>query len=110
MAVNTGIKSAYIAGKITNDPDYRGKFACAVDALKSRGYVIMSPAIMPDGFDYEDYMYICFAMLWICRHGTCFMLPDWMESPGARREHDRAAELGMKIEYLTWKEIGWQPA
>jgi hypothetical protein len=103
------MSKAYIAGKITHDPDYRAKFATAGKYLRSRGYVVMSPAIMPDGFDYEDYMHICFAMMWVCRAGTAFFLPDWKDSPGARREHENAQKTGMKIEYLTWEEM-WADA
>lgn len=96
-----GIKKAYIAGKITGDPGYREKFGLAVRLLEARGYTVMSPAIMPDGFDYEDYMHICFTMMWICRSGTAFFLPDWINSPGAMREHDNALKTGMKILYIT---------
>jgi hypothetical protein len=95
-----GMKKAYIAGKITGDPQYRTKFATAVRMLEAKGYAVMSPAIMPDGFEYEDYMTICFAMLEACRGGICFMLPDWKDSPGAQREHQRAQEMGMAIIYL----------
>jgi len=102
-------KKAYIAGKITGDPKYRDKFSRAAEYLRTRGYVVMSPAIMPDGFDYEDYMSICFAMMWVCRGGTAFFLPDWEHSPGALREYRNAQQTGMKIEHLTWEDIGWHP-
>lgn len=99
------MKKAYIAGKITDDPDYREKFAYVAEHLKSRGYAVMSPAVMSAGFEYEDYMHVCFAMMHVCRTGTIFMLPNWKESPGAMREHDNAVELGMIIEYLTWSDV-----
>ena len=97
---------AYIAGKITNDPDYKAKFKRAEDHLKRKGFVVFSPAYMPDGFGYEDYMHVCIAMMWVCREGVCFMLPNWKDSPGARREHENAKETGMEIYYLTWEEMG----
>jgi hypothetical protein len=108
MGMNTNNK-AYIAGKITGDPKYREKFAAAVKHLEGRDYTVMSPAVMPWGFDYEDYMHVCFAMMWVCRQGTAFFLPDWQNSPGAIREYDNAMKIGMKIEYLTWEDIGWAP-
>ena len=101
---------AYIAGKITGDPQYHEKFAAAVTYLQFKRYVVMSPAIMPDGFGYEDYMTICFAMMWACRRGTAFFLPDWKDSPGAMREHINAEKTGMQIRYLTWEDIGWEPS
>lgn len=96
---------AYIAGKISTDPDYRTKFGLARRYLEGRGYAVMSPAMMPDGFEYEDYMHICMAMMFVCRNGTAFFLPDWTDSPGARREHDNAENTGMHIEYLKWSDI-----
>lgn len=106
MGVKTPQK-AYIAGKITNDPQYREKFAKAVKYLTGIGYAVMSPATMEDGFDYEDYMHVCFAMMWVCRAGTAFFLPDWESSPGAIREHENARKTGMEVEYLSWEDIGW---
>jgi hypothetical protein len=100
------INKAYIAGKITGDPYYREKFARAVEYLHTRGYAVMSPAVMPDGFEYEDYMHVCFAMMHVCRTGTAFFLPNWKDSPGAIREHANAKRLGMKIEYLEWSQMG----
>lgn len=97
------IRKAYIAGKITNDPDYRKKFSVVAGALNQMGYRVMSPAVMPDGFDYEDYMTVCFAMMSVCE--ICFMLPDWKESPGAQREHTRANEIGMEIQYLEQEDL-----
>jgi hypothetical protein len=101
------MKKAYIAGKITGDPDYKLKFARAVDYLHNKGYTVMSPAVMPAGFDYEDYMSVCFTMMWVCRSGTAFFMPDWQSSPGAIRERNNAIKTGMNIEDLTWEEIGW---
>ena len=101
------MKKSYIAGKITKDPDYKAKFAAAVKYLEARGYAVMSPAVMPAGFDYEDYMHVCFAMMWVCRNGIAFFLPDWKDSPGARREHVNAVKTGMDIKYLSWEAIGW---
>jgi len=98
-----GIKKAYIAGRITGDPEYRAKFAKAEGYLKSQGYAVMSPAIMPDGFDYDDYMQICRAMLMVCH--AAFFLPDWLDSPGAKREFEWARDSGKDIKQLTWAEI-----
>lgn len=99
----------YIAGKITGDPRYKDKFEHAKRYIESQGYAVMSPAVMSLGFDYEDYMHVCFAMMWVCRNGTAFFLPDWIHSPGAMREYENAKKTGMRIEYLTWEDIGWNP-
>lgn len=91
-------KKAYIAGKITGDPDYKTKFDHASLSVRVDGYSVMSPAILPDGFDYDDYMHVCYAMVDVC--DTVFFLPDWGQSPGAKAEHKYATEKGKAIKYL----------
>lgn len=52
--------------------------------------------IMP-GADYEEYMKVDLAILETC--SVIYMLSNWQDSPGARREHERAKELGLDIWY-----------
>ena len=78
----------YIAGKITGDRGYRDKFKAVEKKLVEEGYTPMNPAVLPDGFDYEEYMRVCFAMLDTCE-GVC-LLWDHGESPGAKRELSKA--------------------
>ena len=74
----------FISGKITGDPNYREKFNKVEKRLKEEGYIVLNPAMLPDGFKYEDYMNICFAMLMACE--AIYLLKDHMESPGSGRE------------------------
>lgn len=53
----------YIAGKITGDPNYREKFEKVQKQLEGEGYIVLSPAILPEGMRNADYMRICFAMI-----------------------------------------------
>ena len=46
----------YLSGKITGDANYRQKFGSMEKELLSYGYVVFNPAILLDGFEYEDYM------------------------------------------------------
>ena len=78
----------YIAGKITGLENYQQKFRAAQDRLEARGYSVMNPAVLPLGFDYEDYMRICFAMIDVC--DAVYMLDNWRDSPGAIREYEYA--------------------
>lgn len=78
----------YIAGKITGDPDYKRKFREARSLLQKRGHKILDSSILPEGFGYEDYMKICFAMIDVC-DAVC-LLGDWQDSPGAKREYEYA--------------------
>lgn len=92
---------AYIAGKITGDSDYKNKFDCASLLLRLDGWSVMNPAILPEGFAYDDYMHICYAMIDVC--DTVFFLPYWFESKGAKLEHEYARKQGKDRRYLFKK-------
>lgn len=93
MENNLGI--VYIAGKISGDPKYKEKFARAEVQLRKKGYVVLNPATLPEGMEYEQYMNICFAM--IHEAGSIYMLKDYKDSPGAKRELVRAANTNKII-------------
>ena len=40
---------AYIAGKITGDPDYWHKFQRAQEDLEDQGFTVINPAELPEG-------------------------------------------------------------
>ena len=82
----------YISGKITGDSDYKAKFARAEEKLKAAGHAVMNPAVLPDGFGYDEYMSICHAMLDVC--DAIYLLTDWRQSEGARKEYNRTMWLG----------------
>ena len=85
----------YLSGKITGDSNYRQKFKAMEEELLSYGYVVFNPAILPDGFDYEDYMAL--DLLILSRCDAICLLCDWKNSPGAKREYEEAKRLGLKI-------------
>ena len=58
-----GAVKVYIAGKITGDAGYREKFAAAEQKLQGEGFIVLSPAVLPEGMSTADYMRICFAMI-----------------------------------------------
>lgn len=82
----------YLAGKITGDPYYRDKFREAAQELEAEGHIVLSPAILPNGFSYEAYLRLSSAMLDECE-AVC-LLPDWKESFGATYEYGRAVAQG----------------
>ena len=53
----------YIAGKITGDPNYKGKFAAEAEKIRAAGNIALNPAELPEGMEPGDYMRICFAMI-----------------------------------------------
>ena len=53
----------YIAGKITGDPDYAEKFNTAAREYENKGYIVLNPAMLPEGMLPSDYMRICLSMI-----------------------------------------------
>lgn len=85
----------YLSGKITGDTGYRQKFEAVQNELTSYGYVVFNPAVLPDGFEYEDYMSLDLFILSRC--DAIYLLRDWKNSPGAKRELEEAKRLGLQI-------------
>ena len=85
----------YLSGKITGDSNYRLKFNTMTEELLSYGYVVFNPAVLPDGFEYSDYMALDLMILSRC--DAIFLLRDWKNSPGARLEYEEAKRLGLQV-------------
>lgn len=82
-------RKAYIAGQITGDLEYRKKFASAQEELERHGYIVLNPALLPEGMAPSDYMRICMAMLDTA--DVVFFLPEWPNSKGAQLEKQYCA-------------------
>lgn len=92
----------YLAGKITGDDNYRNKFNKAAKMLEGLGYTVLSPSVLPSkGFSYDAYIRMSTVMMDEC-DVVCF-LPDWMDSPGAKKEFERAVEHGKTV--LMYDEV-----
>jgi hypothetical protein len=94
----------YIAGKITGlpIPIYSSRFNCAEDALRAHGYRTLNPIrIVPQDLDYEDQMEICLKLVQVA--DIIYMLENWEQSNGAKREHAYAATLGKRVVYQGGK-------
>lgn len=94
----------YIAGKITGVERcvYHHQFSVKEDVLKARGYIVLNPVALNErlamqGMPYEDLMKICFSFVDVA--DAVYMLNGWEDSPGARREHERAINAGKKVIY-----------
>lgn len=85
----------YISGKITGDPGYKKKFAAAEKYLKAQGHIVLNPAILPSGLDYEAYLTIDLAM--IDAADAVAVIPGWTDSEGSRRECTYAERIGKPV-------------
>lgn len=74
----------YIAGKITGNSNYKEEFKAAEEKLRAEGYIVINPAILPEGFNDEEYHHINRAMIDVC--DTVYFLPNWADSKGAHME------------------------
>lgn len=84
----------YIAGKITNNPDYIKQFAEAEEMLKASGHTVLNP-VKDKGFSYKD----CIDM-GLCELMKCdgiYLLEGWQDSRGAILEYLYALVTGMVI-------------
>ena len=90
----------YIAGAITDDPDYQDKFDKAEAELTALGYTVLKPSVLPsDGFSHEEYITITKAMISVCE--GVYFLADWVHSKGCLIELDYALANNKKLFFET---------
>lgn len=91
----------YIAGKISglDRRDVVFKFGKASIEQKKQGNTVFLPTVLPesDSITQKQYLHICFAMIDVC--DAVFLLPDWIDSAGAKKEKEYAEKSGKKIIY-----------
>jgi hypothetical protein len=93
-------KVIFISGPMTGYEDYnRAAFHAAANELAGQGYVVLNPAVLPDGLAHDEYMQICLAMLE--QADEIYVLDGWGRSKGAQREVQRAHALGLIMKFQS---------
>jgi len=72
---------AYIAGPISNNPNFKKQFADAQEHLEKQGWIVLNPSLLPPGVKQPQYMKICIAMMEVA--DMVYFLEGWSESKGA---------------------------
>lgn len=87
----------YIAGPIKGHADYIERFCEAQLHLERQGFVVLTPADLPEDMPEDRYMPICLAMLE--QADAVYMLNGWETSKGASVEYLLAQYQGKQILY-----------
>ena len=86
----------YIAGKITNNENYKEQFKQKELELKLQGHTVINPTILSDiPLEHDEYLHINKAMIDVC--DAVYFLNNWQDSKGAIIEYAYAGKKGKRL-------------
>lgn len=104
------MKKVYIAGPITDNPEYKEDFAAVEVKLIEMGLEPVNPAAAPEGLTYKEYIDRGLMQLMGCDAICCISRPPWIEeykrlpaSRGERLEFFYATTTGLPL-MRAWKD------
>lgn len=104
------MRKIYISGKITglSKTNYMDRFKRAEKKMIDEGYSVINPAKvnsqLPSDTTYEEYMQMSIMMLSMC--DSIYMLNNWKDSAGARKEHQYAVNHEYRVIYEKESDNG----
>lgn len=94
------ISVVYISGPISDDPDYKAKFAKAHQMLEECGFDVLDPTELVKVSPEKDYTdYLSEAVWHMLKADELYMLKGWSTSTGAKLELKLARLLGKKVKF-----------
>ena len=84
----------YIAGAITNNPNYEKQFSEAENRLLEQGHAVINP-VKNLGFDYKEYIDMGLNELMRC--DAIYLMEGWEKSSGANLEYNYAVTVGLQV-------------
>ncbi|WP_347253481.1 DUF4406 domain-containing protein [Leminorella grimontii] len=88
----------FISGPMTGLPEFnRPAFNEAATTLRNRSFIVLNPAIFPDGLTHDQYLAMSLSML--DQADAIYLLKGWEKSKGAVMEFDRAKQRDLLFMY-----------